>query len=147
MGRWIGERDALVLRGDVDELRRQLGELRGRAEPTVQVRPRAPDDCTTRRRTTSSARLEPRSRESCAWLGEPTTLEQRLDLGLLGPRANQIGRCPPAEHQAQRADDNRFAGAGLARQDVEPGLQRQIELFDEDEVFDPELASIPACYT
>src|SRR5271169_5310297 len=51
--------------------------------------------------------------------------------GLLSPGSNQPALRPLAERQAQRIEQNRLAGAGLARQHAEAGTQREVEAVDQ----------------
>ena len=51
---------------------------------------------------------------------------------LAGP--DEVGRRPPADQQADGADDDGLAGAGLAGEDVQPGLELQLELIDHCQV-------------
>ena len=89
-------RHALVLRGDVAEVRGDLGELRRGAEPAVDVRaapalrPGPPAGRRARARR-DARRLELRGRRR-----DPAgQLEEGLDLGLLGPARTRSGRARP----------------------------------------------------
>ena len=63
-------------------------------------------------------------------------VEERFHLRLLGARPDLLGAGAAAEHERERADDNRFAGTGLAGQHVEAGIELDLQLVDEDEVLD-----------
>ena len=66
--------------------------------------------------------------------------EDRLDgrLGLAG--AHQIGRRAGAEQEADGLDEDRLARARLAGQDVEAGLELDLDGLDHREVADAEEA-------
>ena len=113
VGRRVGQRHALVLRGDVAEVRRDLGELRGRAEPPVDVgaapRPLAPG-----RRAGRRARARTGSPPPRAWRRPATPARARR-----GPRprppsappARAPGRARPPRTSDKRVDEHRLAGA------------------------------------
>ena len=61
-------------------------------------------------------------------------LEQSLDDCFLLAGANHIGRRARAEQQSERAQDDRFAGAGLARKHVEAGAELEMSFLDDREV-------------
>jgi len=50
----------------------------------------------------------------------PRQTEHPFHNGTLGATANQIDRCTRANQQANRIDNDRLAGTGLARKDIEP---------------------------
>ena len=62
--------------------------------------------------------------------------EERLDLGLVGTRAQQIGAAPVAEQKAERPHQDRLPGAGLPGDDVQPGLEGDLEILDDREIAD-----------
>ena len=55
---------------------------------------------------------------------------------LLAPRPHQPGLGPLAERQAQRIQQDRFAGAGLAGQHAQPRPEGEVEAVDQDNVAD-----------
>jgi hypothetical protein len=55
-------------------------------------------------------------------------------LGCPGPEQPAVG--PFAEHQAQRVEDDRLAGAGLAGEHGKTRGELQIEALDQDDVAD-----------
>src|SRR4051812_28632044 len=57
--------------------------------------------------------------------------EFRRYRGLLSPRAHQPALRPLAERQAERIEQDRFAGAGLAGQHAEAGTQREVKAIDQ----------------
>ena len=67
-------------------------------------------------------------------------LEHRFDGSLLLAGADQVGRGAPAHEQADGPDKNGLAGAGLAGEHVEAGLELQVEPFDYGQVADGEEA-------
>ena len=66
--------------------------------------------------------------------------EDRFDGGLRLAGANQIGGRAGAEQQADRLDEDRLAGSGLAGQDVEAGLELDLDGLDHRKVADAEEA-------
>ncbi len=71
--------------------------------------------------------------------GERGILHRRefgADLGFLLAFAHQSRFGALAEHDRQRVDEDRFAGAGLAGQHGEAGLEFQVEPVDDDEIAD-----------
>jgi hypothetical protein len=67
-------------------------------------------------------------------------VEQRLHDRRLLPGSHQLGRGPPAEEEADCLDEDRLAGAGLARQHAQPGVEVDLHLFDDGEVLDGEVS-------
>ena len=63
-------------------------------------------------------------------------LEHRGDLALRGAAAHQLGAAAPAQHEAQRIQQDRLAGAGLAGQYVETGLEREVQPVNDQHVAD-----------
>ena len=61
----------------------------------------------------------PRSSSSVADLGAVGDVEHAFDRRAVGAGADDVGARALAEQQPKRADDDRLAGAGLARQHVE----------------------------
>ena len=53
---------------------------------------------------------------------------------------NELARRPAPEQQADRLDEDRLAGAGLAGQDVQAGIELQFDRIDDRKVFNPEKA-------
>src|SRR5207244_9592625 len=51
--------------------------------------------------------------------------------------------CPSELGHVERLEEDRLPRAGLAGDDVEPGLERQLELLDEREVADADRAQHP----
>ncbi len=66
--------------------------------------------------------------------------EDRFDGRLRLAGADQIGRGAGAEQQADRLDEDRLARAGLAGQDVEAGLELDLDGLDDRKVADAEEA-------
>ena len=60
--------------------------------------------------------------------------EHRLDDRLVGTGANQVGVGRPAQRHVERLQQDRLAGAGLAGEDVQAGLEPQLELLDDRQV-------------
>ncbi len=127
-----------MLRGDVGELGREGRELPRGAEPAVEVGARA------------ARRLDDPANHQVAVAGDAAGfergedavgsahVEERLDLGLVGAGPHLLGVGAAAEHQRERADDDRFARPGLAGEDVEAAIERELEGVHQDEVLDPE---------
>ena len=74
-------------------------------------------------------------------LGQP--IEQRLDPRHVGAVADERRVGPRPERQPERIDEQAFARAGLAGDDVEPGVERQAESIDEREIDDGQLEQAP----
>jgi hypothetical protein len=66
-------------------------------------------------------------------------VEHSLDRGAVRAGPDEIRARALPEQQAQRAHDDRLAGARLARQHVEPGPERQRERLDDREVANAKL--------
>ena len=90
----------------------------------------------TRRETTSASSSSGRSSPSSVELRRE--IELRLDVRLLAGRADERVVALRAEEQAERLREDRLAGAGLARDRVQPGRELELGLADEDEVLDAE---------
>ena len=64
--------------------------------------------------------------------------ERRGDRGLRGTLADQRAVGAAAEREADRIEQDRLAGAGLAGQHAEPAGELEVEPLDQDEVADRE---------
>ena len=67
-------------------------------------------------------------------------LEDRLDGGGVLPGSHQVARGAAAEQQADGFDQDRFAGAGLAGEDVQAGLELDVDGVDDGQIADTEEA-------
>src|SRR5437870_8430494 len=67
-------------------------------------------------------------------------IEQRLDVRLFFFVADDVRSAALAADQAERIEDDRFAGTRLSGEDVESGSQLQRHLVDHGEILDPQLA-------
>ena len=148
----IGEAHALVLGRDVAQIRGELGELGRRAQPPVHERP-APrlrflsflsPACTTRRMTSSP--LPPSKAQgtpaasSFAATRDPGSISKSASTSASdSPVRDDVRPRPPPEDERERVDDHRLAGPGLAREDVEAGLQLERHPLEEDDVSGGEL--------
>ena len=56
--------------------------------------------------------------------------------GLLGPRAHEARIGPLSERQAERIEQDRFAGPGLAGQHAQTRAERQGQAVDQNDVAD-----------
>src|SRR5262249_24407413 len=65
-----------------------------------------------------------------------TALEDGLDRCCLFARSYQLARRAPADQESNRFHEDGFAGAGFAREDIEPGVE-----FDLDGVYDGEMVN------
>ena len=70
------------------------------------------------------------------WRAELGNIKNRLDRATVAAAADQRAVSSFAEHQIQRADQDRFAGAGLAGDGVVAGLQFKRQVGDQSEVLD-----------
>ena len=113
----------LVLAVQIDERAGGLAERRAGDERAVDEGPAAP------------LRRDFAADDHFAAVG---LLEDRLDgRGLLaGP--DELGAGASADEQSDRADEDGFAGAGFAGQDVEAGREFELESIDDGEVGDAE---------
>ncbi len=66
-------------------------------------------------------------------------LERAFDDGFVGAGPHHVARGALAEQQRERIHDHRLAGAGLAGQDVEAGLERQRDVGNDGEIADAKL--------
>jgi len=88
------------------------------------------------------------AQDDVAVVGQTLFVEQRAhgmigvngelgaDACLLGARAEQLGIGAAAEGEAERIQQDRLAGAGLAGQHGEAGIDLEIQAVDEDDVAD-----------
>ncbi len=65
--------------------------------------------------------------------------EGGADAGNGGTRADQAGFGARTQRQAERIQEDRLAGAGLAGQHAEPRFRRQIQPVDQHEIADRQL--------
>ncbi len=65
--------------------------------------------------------------------------EQRFDLGLGRAGAQQIGGTAITEHQAERSHEDRLPRTGLAGDDVEARLERDLHVLDDGEIANAEV--------
>src|SRR5262249_9080769 len=72
-------------------------------------------------------------------------LEDGLDRGHVLARPHQVGTRTAAYEKVDRLHDDGSASAGLAREDVQPGLELDFEVVDDREVADREKAEHEWC--
>ena len=60
--------------------------------------------------------------------------EHAFDSRLFAARADHVGGAAPAQQQAHGVDDDRLAGARLAREHVKPRLKGQVQSLDDGEI-------------
>ena len=125
MGRRIEQRLMLVLAMDVQQPRADGPEGRGRDEPIVDEGP-APAPC-----------RHLAAQHAFAAVG---VLRHRLHHRPLRAGPHQARRCPRPPQQAQGAHQDRLAGAGLAGQDREAGVQLELQAIDDRQVSNAEKA-------
>ncbi len=77
---------------------------------------------------------------SKAWTGWPggSSISAETD-GRILAAADQPGVGARAERQPERIEQDRLAGAGLAGEHAQPGVELELELVDEHDVADGEL--------
>ncbi len=73
--------------------------------------------------------------QSPAQLGH---VEHRFDRATVRAAANECAIRALAQHEIERADDDGFARAGLARDRVAAGLKFERQIGDQRQVFDPQ---------
>ncbi len=144
----IEERDVLVLAGDVDDPPQRLLEHRDGAERPVHEGPSpAAARCDppheqlagVRRqlagpsvaRRSKAGRLE--AREHPVRRGQ---LEERLHHRLVRAVAEHLPAHPSAEDEVERVHEDGLAGAGLAREDVQPRTEPDLDRVDDREARD-----------
>ncbi len=71
-------------------------------------------------------------------------VEDGRHLPLRFPVPDEAAIAAPAERQGEGIKQDRFPGAGLAREDAQPGREVQLEPIDQDNVADRELCQHPA---
>ena len=84
-------------------------------------------------------------------------IEERLDLRFFGAGPDDLRGDALPKNQRERIDEDRFARAGFAREDIEARLKSELELLDENKLADakedqhrmhlsPEIPRIPSGY-
>ncbi len=67
-------------------------------------------------------------------------LEDGLDCRCLFASPDEVARCPPAEEQADRFDEDRLAGPGFAAQHVQTRVELDLDRVDDRQTSDREEA-------
>ena len=131
------QRMLLVLSIDLDQRRADLAEALHGGEFAVDRDARAStalgDDPAHEQLATAAVAFARGEFRHCGFAFE---FEQPLDDRFFLTGANHFGRRARAEQQSERAQDDRFAGAGFARQHVEAGAELEIGFLDDREVAD-----------
>ena len=120
------QRAVLVLPVDLDQVRRRLAQRAHRRHAAVDPGAGAPLGG-DRAGQDDLARSSPSPSPSD---------EARLDQGLGGARPHHAGTGPAAQHELERLDHQRLAGAGLAGQRRHARAEGQREVLDHPEVAD-----------
>ena len=146
VGGGVGQRHALVLRGDVAKIDAEVGELRGGAQPSVDVRaapallPPRPFGRASGLNDPPDDELplggQPRGQELRGDARTGRKLEERLDLGLVGTTAHQLRARARAEDEGERVDQHRLSRARLAGHHVETGRKVELETLDQYDISD-----------
>ena len=141
MRRGVGERHALVLGGDVAQVGGDGRELGRGAEATVDVRPAAELLAALHHPAHDELLLggDARGLEPGQGPRAGGDLEQGLDLGLVGPRAEQLGPGPAAQDEREGVDQHRLSGPRLTGKYVESWRKFQREALDEGDVPDAQV--------
>jgi hypothetical protein len=135
----VEQRLRLVLAVQVDEQAPDLGEHARGHRRAVRPRPRAPpggDLALEHHRVLVD--LQPALVEQAREVVPAGDVEHALDAGAVGAGADELRARALAQQQSERADDDRLARAGLAREHVEPAGEREGQRLDDREVLDPE---------
>ena len=140
------ERVVLLLPVGAQQVRREIAEEPERAERVVDVGAGPPaggddaadDDLVVGR--------DPRRGQGCMG-GRCGAGEQRFHDGLVGTGAHEVGLRPTAERHVEGLEQDRLPRTGLAGDDVQPGLEDELELVDDREVADPQRAQHPRFLT
>ena len=120
MRRGIEQRLMLVLAVELDQARRQILQRAGRGEsPLMNARLRP---CAVISRRTSS---------SSPPLSKIASMVADVFAG-----ADEVARRAAAEEQADRFDEDRLAGPGFAGQDVQAGVELDLDRVDDREALD-----------
>ncbi len=123
----------LVLRRDVGEAFRDLFELRERDEPPVDVGSRSSRRCHHPANQELPIGFDALVAQGLENLCLPAQVEKRFDFCGIGVRADHFGPATRSQHQLKRIDQDRLSRAGLTRDDVEPGIELDLERFDDGE--------------
>ena len=126
----------LVLRDHLDQRLADALEVVARAAAPVEQRARA---ALAPHAAGHDDALGALGRELAQLLGQLGVRERRLDVGLGGGRADERGVGAAAEQQSDRLGQDRLAGARLAREHVQAGMQREPCGAHEHEILDDEL--------
>src|SRR5262245_54570389 len=135
----VQQRLRFVLAVEIDELASNLGEHAGIHRRTVDPRSRAPRSHLAFENDDRPVDVDAALVEQRLDLWSIRDVELALDDRAIGARANDVGARPLAEQQAERPDDDGFAGAGFARQHIESWRQRKRQRFYDREILDPQL--------
>jgi hypothetical protein len=132
---------ALVLAMDLDQEFGEAAKRRRRRETAVQVclALSLAQEVTPNHEELVSRTLDPAFRQQMASL-LVIQIEGGLYPALLGPGAYLLRLTPCPQGQPQRVDDDRFAGAGFAREDIEPRAELNAQLVDQGKVRDAQFA-------
>ena len=68
----------------------------------------------------------------------PAAVENRFNGSRVLPRPHEVARRPPSEQQADGFHQDRLAGAGFTRQDIQPGVEVNLHRVDDGKVPDAE---------
>gem|GEM_PF-2670053 len=137
----IGFEQGLVrmLAMDVHQPFARLTQLAERRRPAVDESTRAPAlvDYPPQQKGTGVA-LEFRGAQPCAQFGQRLNVEFGTDVRAFAIRAHHGRIAALAQGQCQRVDEDGFAGAGLAGEHSESGVEFEFERIDNDEIADAE---------
>ena len=112
----VEERLVLVLTVQIDQRRAELAQRGRRRERVVDERAAA------------ALRGDLAPHDDFAAVGP---LEDRLDGRDLLAGPDEVGARPPADQQVDRLNDDGFAGAGFAGEDVQAGFELDLEAVDD----------------
>jgi hypothetical protein len=126
-----------VLARDLDACREQVCERRYRDELAGDPGATSPvrRDGAAHHQTVV-VRLEAALRELRLELGKRIGPEDGFDAGLASALANPLRGAPRSHQERQRAEHDRFPGAGLAGQHVEAAVELELRTLDDREALD-----------
>lgn len=137
----LSQEGPLVLAMDFDQEFGEAAKRRCRRETAVQVclALSLSQEVTADHQELVSRTLDPAFRQQMASL-LVIQIEGGLYPALLGPGAYLLRLTPCPQGQPQRVDDDRFAGTGFAREDIEPRAELNVQLVDQGKVRDAQFA-------
>ena len=140
LGIGLQQRAAVALAEDLDELLAELAQIAGRDRRAVHERARAAFGVDHAADRAVLAVAELALGQPGADAGAAAERELGRDLRLVGAAADQRGIGAQADHEAERVDQDRLAGAGLAGQHAEALGPVKAQFVDDREIADVKMS-------